>query len=295
MTSRRETLARRMGDLATESILFEVILTPKPGLVDAKDPGSHSDMDIFTFVRSAVSLSHGFQEFFHAGFDHEGSMETLFTGLRPLGMEIEERMFQATSSVNTHKGIIFSLGIILAAVGKFESSRNAEGRYTASDTEKVLQLVKAMTRGLVLTDFGNLARRSPRTHGERLYVEHGFTGIRGEAEAGYPILKEKALPLLRQMKHEDLTLEQKLLETLVLFMAHAEDTNVVTRGGIDALTYVQDRAKAFLNHGGVRQSHYIELLNQMNRDFKEKNLSPGGAADLLSLAIFFGKLEELLK
>lgn len=295
MRNSRNELARIMADLATESILFEVILTPKPGLVDAKDTGSHRDMDIFTFVRSAVSISHGFQEFFCAGYDHMDTPDALFSHIRPLGMKVEEKMYGVTNSVNTHKGIIFSLGIVLAAVGYYEKDRAAKGTYTTKDTGSIFDIVRAMTQGLVLKDFGNLTKHSPRTHGEQLYVEHGFTGIRGEAEAGYPVLEDKALPLLRQMKNTNLTLEERLLETLVLLMAYAEDTNVVTRGGIDALYHVQKTAKDFLAKGGVRQTHYREILERMNLDFKEKNLSPGGAADLLSLAIFFGKLEGLLK
>lgn len=295
MRNSRNELAKGMADLATESILFEVILTPKPGLVDAKDAGSHKDMDIFTFVRSAVSISHGFQEFFYAGYDHMDSPDELFSKIRPLGMEVEEKMYGATNSVNTHKGIIFSMGIVLAAIGHYEKDRTLQGEYTTRDTDEIFDLVRVMTQGLVMKDFMDLMDRSPRTHGERLYIQHGFTGIRGEAEAGYPILKEKALPLLREMKDTNLTLEEKLLETLVLLMAYAEDTNVVTRGGIDALYHVQETAKAFLTSGGVRQAHYREILEEMNLDFKEKNLSPGGAADLLSLAIFFGKLEGLLK
>lgn len=294
MKSKQEALARAMADLATESILFEVILTPKPGLVDAKDPGSHRDMDIFTFVRSAVSLSHGFREFFLAGFTGEEDLPALFARIRPLGMEVEEKMFDATGKVNTHKGIIFSMGIILAALGRYARTREGEGLYTPEETEAVLQLVTQMTQGLVSKDFQSLAHRSPATHGERLYVEHGFTGIRGEAEAGYPVLREKALPALRSLAKETLTLEDKLLEVLLLLMAHAEDSNVVTRGGIHALHEVQAAAKKFLADGGVRHPGYKDTLNTMNDTFRQKNLSPGGAADLLSLAIFFGKLEGLI-
>ena len=170
MKSKQEALARAMADLATESILFEVILTPKPGLVDAKDPGSHREMDIFTFVRSAVSLSHGFREFFLAGFTGEEDLPALFAQIRPLGMEVEEKMFDATGKVNTHKGIIFSMGIILAALGRYARTREGEGPYTPEETEAVLQLVTQMTQGLVSKDFQSLAHRPQATHGERLYV-----------------------------------------------------------------------------------------------------------------------------
>ena len=42
--------------LATQALLYEVATTPKPGLVDRENSGSHRDMDFFTFQASAAAL-----------------------------------------------------------------------------------------------------------------------------------------------------------------------------------------------------------------------------------------------
>ncbi|NUA46079.1 2-(5''-triphosphoribosyl)-3'-dephosphocoenzyme-A synthase [Dickeya solani] len=61
-------------------------------------------------------------------------------------------------------------------------------------------------------------------------------------------------------------------------MAHNPDTNVVSRGGIKGLTFVQSQARALLSGGVTRQG-----LQEMNQALVERNISPGGSADLLAL------------
>ena len=166
--------------------------------------------------------------------------------------------------------------------------------FTAEDTEEIFQIIKSMTEGIISSDFRNLHEKSSLTHGERLYMDYGFTGIRGEAEKGYPILRDKVLPLLRgSISHQE-SYEKRLLEILMILMSEVEDSNIVSRGGIESLHYVRNRAMEFIDAGGMNNPHALEELNRMNQDFVERNLSPGGSADLLSLAIFIGKMENLL-
>lgn len=290
-------LAEVYAKLAEESILTEALLTPKPGLVDAKDSGAHKDMDIFTFVRSAVSLRDGFKEMFLAGAMNEIPLNNLLSIIRPIGIRMEQEMFGATSGINTHKGIIFSMGLLLAALGRLLKEDQFAGERMPSlnpqDTERIFSVIMGVTEGLVSKDFANIHRKSVLTHGEKLYLEYGFTGIRGEAEKGYPVLRDEVLPYLRNRK-EKLSYEETLLEVLFLLMRHVEDSNIVTRGGIESLGYVRSTAEKFLADGGMRQEDAYEKIQIMNETFISRNLSPGGAADLLSLAIVLGKLEKLL-
>ena len=190
----------KITDLALESILYEVVLSPKPGLVDAIDAGSHKDMDVYTFIKSAVSLKSGFDEFYSIGVNHNGTPEELMKKARLVGMTSEDEMFKATSKVNTHKGIIFSMGILLAAMGYYLSRLNIikpEGDFfTPDDTTDIFEIIKEMTKGIVSNDFKNLEEKKSLTNGEKLFLKFGFTGIRGEAEKGYPILQDYAMPLL---------------------------------------------------------------------------------------------------
>ena len=155
-------------------------------------------------------------------------------------------------------------------------------------------MIREMTEGLVSKDFKNLPEKTKYTHGETLFLKHGFTGIRGEAEEGYPVVRLDALPKLRQLKDSAFSFEEKLLEILLLLMSITEDSNVVSRGGIESLSYVKSQEKLFLERGGMKNPDSREILKQMNEDFVVRNISPGGSADLLSIVIFFGKLEKIL-
>jgi len=297
-TARILEQAEVVAKLVEEAILTEALLTPKPGLVDAKDSGAHKDMDIFTFVRSAISLRSGFVEMYSMGADLVISPGELLTMIRPLGIAMEKDMFKATEGVNTHKGIIFSMGLLVTALGRFFSQKGEifQGslpKMAPQETEEVFFLIKKITEGLVSKDFENLEGKEQLTHGEKLYVRYGFKGIRGEAEAGYPVLREIILPYLRTGQ-KNLSYEERLLEVLMLLMTSVEDSNIVTRGGMEALAYTQKVSASFLEDGGMGQEEAYKKLQEMNTCFIKRNLSPGGAADLLSLAVVLGRLERVL-
>lgn len=290
--------ADEIAKLAEESILTEAVLTPKPGLVDARDSGAHKDMDIFTFIRSAVSLRAGFHDMFLSGYTGNGSEKELLASLRPKGINIEDEMFNATSNINTHKGIIFSMGLLIASSGKYIKTLNHHEDklpiFNVQDTSEVLEIIKVMTEGIVEHDFRNISSKKELTHGEKLFIEHGFTGIRGEAQNGYPVIRDIAMPLLRELDAGKRTYEERLLEVLLTLMSKVEDSNIVSRGGIEALNYVKDCADEFIASGGMRQTDAYKKLDEMNADFIRRNLSPGGSADLLSLVIFLGKMERII-
>ncbi|HRQ83314.1 MAG TPA: triphosphoribosyl-dephospho-CoA synthase, partial [Azospirillaceae bacterium] len=104
--------ADAIGRLATEALTLEAALHLKPGLVGPVDSGAHDDMDYGTFQRSIAALTDYFPAIAAAGAAGRG-----FDALKRLGVDAERRMLAATGGVNTHRGAVFSLGLLAAAAG----------------------------------------------------------------------------------------------------------------------------------------------------------------------------------
>ncbi len=287
----REKYAHYIASLAQKSILYEVSTTPKPGLVDQKDSGAHKDMDFFTFLTSSAALYKGLYDCALEGILFDGKPLTLlFENIRPIGINCEKDMFTATNGINTHKGIIFSLGILCAAVGNLYKSFNP----LSFPAEKVCDKVKEMTKDLIEKDFKKIKEKNILTHGEVLYKNYGLKGIREEVENGFPTVRNYGIPILRSWNEKKPFEKNDLfLEILLHLMAYSQDTNVVSRGGIKGLEYVQITAQDFLKDKGMRQEYAKEKLLSMNEAFIKKNVSPGGSADLLAVTIFLGLIEGI--
>lgn len=273
---------------AEKGLFYEVALSPKPGLVDRLTNGAHKDMDFYLFIDSILALSPYFSQYLKAGLQHQGTPAELFYTLRQLGQQAEAAMFAATNGINTHKGANFSFAVLLGATGLH--LQKSQLPLTATDSENILKLSQAITQYLLKTDFKNVASKKELTHGEKLYLAKGATGIRGQAAAGYPALGQVLLPYLRA--NRNLPREELLLRALVFLMSELEDSNVLHRGGSTALITLkaemqQLHAKELTNAELIRALiHYDEILIS-------RNWSPGGAADLLSLGIYFALLEGL--
>ncbi|EET87604.1 triphosphoribosyl-dephospho-CoA synthase CitG [Clostridium carboxidivorans P7] len=284
--------AHYIASLAQRSILYEVSTTPKPGLVDRDNTGSHKDMDFFTFMASSSALYNGLYECVLEGISfNELDSTKLMDRLRAPGIKCEKSMFEATKGVNTHKGIIFSLGILCAAVGNLYRKHKKENFFI----EEVCNEVKDITRDLTVKDFKGINTKTNLTHGERLFKEYGFKGIRGEVEGGFQTVQKQAIPIIRQWtKNRQLSINDLFLQVLMSIMTESEDSNVVIRGGIESLTYTKNISKEFIKIGGMNQIDAIKKLEVMNIKFVEKNISPGGSADLLAVSIFLGFIEGII-
>lgn len=90
--------ARVVGDCAERALLTELCTTPKPGLVDLRNNGSHSDMELSTFLESIRAIAPWFSSFYALGWScHEEN--ALFRKLRTAGLEAERAMFSATKKM----------------------------------------------------------------------------------------------------------------------------------------------------------------------------------------------------
>ncbi|MDX6042495.1 triphosphoribosyl-dephospho-CoA synthase CitG [Scandinavium lactucae] len=265
--------------LAWRAMVAEVNLSPKPGLVDRVNSGAHRDMALTDFYHSADAIRPWLPRFIRYGASLAGlSAQEVLPGLRAMGLGCEADMFRATAGVNTHKGSIFSLGLLCAAVGRLRE------RQQSVTPEALCATVSAFCQGLTARE---LQRNNPKqTAGQRLYQQLGLTGARGEAEAGYPLVINLALPHYQTLRAEGIDPELALLDTLLLLMAHNGDTNVASRGGVQGLNWLQRQAKTLLAQGGIRRPADLFQLHAFDQRCIARNLSPGGSADLLIVTHF---------
>lgn len=288
--SREPLFASAVGRLARDSLVEEVSVTPKPGLVDRDNSGAHRDMDYSVFIASARALEPYFAAFAREGAARRGMRPAdIFDEVRPTGIAAEAAMFAATGGVNTHKGLIFSLGILSAAAGVLAK----EGELTAP---RLCAFAARMTEGLLERDLGARNRPGecgPPTKGERLYREHGIRGVRGEAAGGFGTVRALGLPMLRRLSaaYPDRR-NEVLLAVLLWLMTRVTDTNVVGRHDFRKLEFVQNGAARALFLGGPFTEAGMLHIRRMDRDFISLNISPGGSADLLAVTIFLEKLER---
>jgi len=266
--------AQTAAQKAVRALLYEVTTTPKPGLVDRRNCGSHKDMDAFTFMSSAASLYPYFEACTRAGqvTASQPAPET-FAALRPLGCEAEGEMLAATHGVNTHKGAIFSVGIVCAALGRLD-------RVLWADPTRVLAEVSAMTKGLTAQDFAGVTAENAVTAGQKLYVEYGITGVRGQVEAGLPAVLEVGLPALENGLAQGYDLNRAGCGALLAILAHSTDTNIIARSSRERQLELVEELNALL-----AQTPYPDeaALAALDDRFIAERLSPGGSADLLAL------------
>lgn len=283
-----EAFARYIEKLAYQSMIYEVSASPKPGLVDQRDSGAHQDMDYHLFLTSAKALRETFYRCTRAGLDFTSTdYPELLSRLRPIGINGEKTMFEATQGVNTHKGLIFSLGIISAAAGSlFAENGELINRHLIS--ERVI----GMTKDLTENDFKLLDVKNKLTYGELQYKKYGVKGIRGEAESGYESVLKHSLPYLEYLLNDKMPINDALVNCLILLMTEIEDINILGRHDDVTLQRVKDRANEILKLKGMESSKGRALIKETNVEFIQKNISPGGSADLLAVTIMFYMLEK---
>ena len=268
-----------------KALLTELQLSPKPGLVDKIDSGSHSDMDYNTFISSIEAIVPHFSIIIDTAFHWKDALNNLFPKIREIGIEAEKAMFLATNNVNTHKGAIFLLGI-LCAISSYSF------RYKKSFIiEDILFMTKEMTYQGLTEDFIQIKNKKSHTNGEKIYLKYGYKGIREEVLSGFSIIKECILPLLQKRLEENFNSHQILSEILITLFSKVNDTNVINRSNIETLLFAQEEASYLIKSKKLLNEDYISILEKMNENFIKKNISHGGCADLLSVTLFLWFLE----
>ena len=267
-----------IGRAATVSLYDELALEPKPGLVSFVDAGSHVDMHAGTFLRSLFALRHYF-----AQAAALGAAGASFEALEALGIAAEARMMRATQGVNTHRGAIFTLGLLCASA----AAAQADGAVASAAT------VRASLRERWGDALAQRARRRTGSNGSRAACLHGLRAAGDEAALGLPTLFEHVVPALRAARASGASDRCAKLHALFVAMAQLDDTNLVHRGGLRGLRDAQALARDFLADGGGLRADAIEQAQALHMRFVARRLSPGGAADLLAAACWMERIERL--
>lgn len=268
-------LADFYSNLALKSIILEVSSRYSFGLVSPFTQGSHKDMDFFTFIDSGFSLTPYLKEFFITGYS-PFSLEYIFRKIRYIGIQAEISMFKTTKNVNTHKGMIFLIGITLACLGK-----------TLYDNKKILETEKNIKEMCthILDDFINIEKKENLTHGEKLFLEFGVTGVRGLVKNGLNIVFEKGITVFSEAFSQFKDMDIAMGKTLLFYMSEIDDTTILYRHNFETLKYVKNLSKELYTNFETSKSFYNKL-EIIEKTFIEKNISPGGSADLLAITIF---------
>lgn len=265
-----------IGTWAALSLLDEVSITPKPGLVDRRNSGSHRDMNFATFMESTASLVPYFRRCVRLGWETRRQPPgDTFPLLRQAGIEAEQAMFRVTGGINTHKGAIFTLGILCGAAGRLWTDKGS------FDADTLFQVVSEMVKTAVAEDFRTI---NHSTTGGRLFLDHGIMGIRGEAAAGYPSIRQIGLPVFRRCLSEGQNYNHAGAIALLHLIAAVEDTNMIARGGFSLAGEARQKASALLPDATAAQ------LEELDEWFISRNLSPGGCADLMAAVCFVHRL-----
>lgn len=259
--------SRSLARLAVRSLYAELALYPKPGLVSLIDNGSHDDMNAVTFMRSMFALRRYFGQIAHAGM-----VDAPFHELKQLGIEAERRMLRATGGINTHRGAIFCLGLLCAAIGRCQ----AQGLALRAETIQSV-LVERWGRELA----GHSCNAGSGSHGAQALLRYAASGAREEGARGFPSVFAVGLPALRRTLAAGRGMRLARVDALFVLMAHISDTNVYHRGGLEGALTVRRQARAFVARGGTAASDWEARALASHRDFVAARLSPGGAADLL--------------
>lgn len=286
MKNHSPELAYCIGEKAWQALLEEVYTTPKPGLVDLYSCGAHTDMNVATFEKSARALYPYFVKMAESGYGMRIAPDELFREIRKTGVEAETAMYRATDGVNTHKGLLFTIGIFCAAAGR------CVREYGKITERNLFEMEQEMVTEILAKEIRTIEEKDSETHGEKNFKRYGTSGIRGEALKGYPAVRYIALPILRQGIMEKREWNLVKLQTLFYLMREVEDSNIISRQNPETLRLVHREADGFLKCGGAYAADAIEKLKQMDSEYIRRNISAGGCADLLAAAIF---VESLLR
>ncbi|WP_339528052.1 triphosphoribosyl-dephospho-CoA synthase [Pseudomonas mucidolens] len=273
----RLPLADQLADWAVDALIDEADLSPKPALVDRRGNGAHSDLHLGLMHASALSLWPAFKQMAEAAIDLGEIALPLREALGRIGREGEHAMLATTQGVNTHRGAIWAIGLLVAAAALDPESRSASA------------LTLRAARLALLND-----RHAPQplSHGAQVAQRYGARGAREEAQLGFPSVLQRGLPQLKHSRTQQHGEQNARLDALLAIMAQLADTCVLYRAGTEGLQTMQQGAQAVLDAGGSASLAGRRRLNELDQQLLALNASPGGAADLLAACLFIDRIES---
>src|ERR1700677_1918134 len=247
-----------LSELAWQSLIAEAELTPKPGLVDGRGSGSHSDLSLEMMMRSADAIGPYFTRM--ALVSAEAQMDTSVRAMvGMIGREAEAAMLRATSGSNAHKGAIWVLGLLVCAASLSEGSR----------PEFVAEAAGYLAR------LPDRARPQAVSHGDVVLEQYGATGARGEAYVNFSHVVKIGLPALKAARKSGRTERDSRLAALLAIMSPLDDTCVLYRAGAEAQTIVHECAARVMKAGGPGSAKGNTALIALGQEFVRLRISPG--------------------
>lgn len=295
-------LARKIGLLAKNALYSEVHITPKPGLVDENNSGANTDMDAELFERSAESLQMYYERIaastiqYCCGEKNDASAKEFFSSLRSLGIDAEKAMLDATGGVNTHRGAIYSLGLLASAA----AHDIASGIFAADECGLRGKLPNGydLADSLVRTA-AELARSlgdnsTATSNGAKMREKYGVEGPVQQAQQGFPLaMLAKAAKGEYYNRHGRGGSELAWAYALIRVMAVMDDNNALKRGGEEGAAFVKNRASELASLAmRLDPAEFNAALLEFDAELIERNISCGGAADMLALALFLEEIEK---
>ena len=265
--------AEQIGEIAVRALRMEASATPKPGLVDRENSGAHTDMDYPLFLTSCAALKPCFTACAQTGIRGAGKKpEALVSTLRQIGRCGETAMYGATKGVNTHKGAIFSVGILCCALGKLTAEAEEK-------KESELQsLCRQIASALLKQDTASA------THGLKARGDAACGGVRAEALSGFESAFGTGLAVIRSSVREGIPCERAMIRALMALISRTDDSNVAYRGGAEGLDFLKQRAADVLRRAEWENKECLDMVREFDKACTERNLSPGGSADLLAFS-----------
>lgn len=268
--------ATKLSQIALKSLLFEINTTPKPGLVDLNNNGSHRDLNVYLFQQSAICLQPFFTKFVYVGINNKDeTLTNIFLKLRSVGKKAEYDMFKATDNINTHKGAIFIFSLILCVLGWLYAN---DYKYSRSRVEKSIKELSEK----VLDDFLFSSQKEKLTHGEEIYSKYNILGVRGEAATGFHSAFTTFITCFNQQLKTH-SFNDSGVYTLLKIIMSIDDTNIISRSDFETNKYYKEKIEKTLNSEKV---DIIKFASLLDKEFISKGISAGGSADLLALTYF---------
>ena len=271
-----QELAERLAETATQALIDEARLSPKPGLVDSRSSGAHQDLNLDLMVRSAHSLTPTFYALALHSWQRPADI-ALRQDIGRLGRAGEAQMMVETGGVNTHRGAIWAMGLLVSAVAMQPESLLPQ--HIAQRAAKIAALPDAF---------------SPKkfSKGSHAVQRYQVPGAREEAQGGFPHIIDCALPQLHRSRSRGASESEAQVDALLAVMTRLTDTCVLSRGGLPALHAMHQGAQAVLAAGGMHSVAGRQQLRRLERRMLSDNVSPGGAADLLAATLFLDSVSE---
>lgn len=277
-------ISMEISSLAVQAMIYEVSCYPSPGLVSPVSCGAHKDMDFFTFVDSASVLSKYLTLFVQEGFS-DNSYKEIFDSIRKIGIIAEQDMFVKTKGINTHKGMLFLMGISCAAIGK--------AIYEKKSFKQIQSIIKEMTAGIVEKELMQLNDMHAQSNGEKIFLKYKIDGVRGEVEKGIPTVFQFALDFYKE--NLELSINDRMVHTLIGIMQICNDSTIVHRHSVEVLEEVKEASREIIAIGGMKTIEGREKIDDLCKEFIKRNISPGGSADLLGITVFLSLVEEYMR